>query len=53
MPAEEWLLDLVVSFAIGGLAYFVALVAIGLPRNERTSLFRLAGRVLGRGGRIS
>jgi O-antigen/teichoic acid export membrane protein len=49
MPAERWLLDLLVSFAIGGLAYVVALVAIGLPRNERTSLFRLAGRVIGRG----
>ena len=49
MPAERWLLDLLVSFAIGGLAYVVALVAIGLPRSERTSLFRIAGRVVGRG----
>lgn len=50
MPSEKWLLDLVVSFAVGGAVYVGALVAIGLPANERTSLFRLAGRVLGRGG---
>ncbi|HYF12210.1 MAG TPA: MATE family efflux transporter [Actinomycetota bacterium] len=49
MPPEQWLLDLLVSFVVGSLAYLLALVAVGLPRNERTSLFRLAGRVIGRG----
>jgi O-antigen/teichoic acid export membrane protein len=49
MPDGKWLLDLLVSFAVGSLAYAVALVAIGLPRNERISLLRLVGRVLGRG----
>jgi O-antigen/teichoic acid export membrane protein len=49
MPAEKWFLDLVVSFGVGGLVYVVTLVAIGLPTNERTSLFRMAGKVLGRG----
>jgi O-antigen/teichoic acid export membrane protein len=49
MPAERWLLDLLVSFAVGGAAYVVALFAVGLPRHERTALFAMAGRVLGRG----
>lgn len=49
MPAERWLLDLLVSFAVGGAAYVVALLAVGLPRHERTALFAMAGRVLGRG----
>jgi O-antigen/teichoic acid export membrane protein len=50
MPAERWLLDLVVSFVVGGAVYVTALVTIGLPSAERTSLARLAGRVLGRRG---
>jgi O-antigen/teichoic acid export membrane protein len=49
MPSAKWFLDLVVSFGVGGLVYVVAVMAVGLPSNERTSLFRLAGRVLGRG----
>ena len=53
MPAEKWFLDLVVSFGVGGLVYVVTLVAIGLPTNERTSLFRMAGKVLGRGAATS
>jgi O-antigen/teichoic acid export membrane protein len=48
MPAEKWFLDLVVSFAVGGLVYVGVLVAVGLPGNERRSLFRMAGKVLGR-----
>jgi O-antigen/teichoic acid export membrane protein len=48
MPGERWLLDLAVSFAAGGIAYVAALVAVGLPRNERAALFRMAGKVLGR-----
>jgi len=53
MPAEKWFLDLVVSFGVGGLVYAVTLVAIGLPSSERTSLFRMAGKVLGRGAATS
>jgi hypothetical protein len=49
MPSAKWFLDLAVSFGVGGLVYVVVLVAIGLPSKERTSLFRLAGKVLGRG----
>jgi O-antigen/teichoic acid export membrane protein len=49
MPPDRWFWDLVVSFGVGGFSYVVTLVAIGLPSHERTSLFRMAGRVLGRG----
>ena len=49
MPAEKWALDLLVSAAVGGLAYVAALIAVGLPATERASLFRMAGRALGRG----
>jgi O-antigen/teichoic acid export membrane protein len=49
LPEEKWLLDLVLSFAVGGAVYVAAVFAIGLPPNERGSLVRLAGRVLGRG----
>ncbi|HEY7661019.1 MAG TPA: polysaccharide biosynthesis C-terminal domain-containing protein, partial [Actinomycetota bacterium] len=49
LPAEAWLLDLVVSFAVGGLLYVVVLVAVGLPSNERASLFRMARKVIGSG----
>ena len=50
MPSAKWFLDLVVSFGVGGLVYVAVLVAIGLPSKERTSLFRLAGKVVGRAG---
>jgi O-antigen/teichoic acid export membrane protein len=49
MPSAKWFLDLVVSFGFGAFVYVVAVLVIGLPSNERTSLFRLAGKVLGRG----
>jgi O-antigen/teichoic acid export membrane protein len=49
MPADRWLLDLLVSFAAGSAAYVVALVAFGLPAHERTALFRMGRTVLGRG----
>ncbi|MGZ8598936.1 MAG: MATE family efflux transporter [Actinomycetota bacterium] len=48
MPAEEWLLDLLVSFAAGGAVYVAALVAVGLPASERATLFAMAGKVLRR-----
>ena len=48
MPAERWALDLLVSAAAGALVYVVALIAVGLPATERATLFRLAGKALGR-----
>jgi O-antigen/teichoic acid export membrane protein len=48
VPDEKWLLDLLASAAVGGAVYLVAVVAVGLPVSERTALFRMAGRVLGR-----
>ncbi|MGH2634888.1 MAG: MATE family efflux transporter [Actinomycetota bacterium] len=49
MPAEKWLLDLVVSFAAGGVAYGAALIAVGIPVSERAALVMMARRVLRRG----
>lgn len=48
LPSEKWLLDLVVSFAVGSLVYAGALVAAGIPAAERAALARMARRVLGR-----
>jgi len=48
MPAERWLLDLVVSFAAGGAIYAIVVIALGLPREERRALMTMAGRVVGR-----
>jgi O-antigen/teichoic acid export membrane protein len=53
MPDDGWTLDLLVSLGAGAAAYVAALVAVGLPRGERESLFRLAGRVLGRGAKTA
>jgi O-antigen/teichoic acid export membrane protein len=49
MPADKWLLDLLVSFGAGSIAYVVALVAFGLPVHERAVLFRMVRTVLRRG----
>ncbi len=48
LPAERWLVDLIGSFVLGAIVYVVVLVAVGLPRSERTALARMARRVLGR-----
>jgi O-antigen/teichoic acid export membrane protein len=48
MPSESWLLDLVVSFAAGGVVYVAVLLAVGLPKSERASLRSMAGKVIGR-----
>jgi len=48
LPAEKWFLDLVASFAVGGLVYVVVLFAVGLPPNERGALVAMARKVLGR-----
>jgi O-antigen/teichoic acid export membrane protein len=49
MPADTWLLDLLVSFGAGSVVYVVALVAFGLPVHERTMVFRMVRKVLRRG----
>jgi hypothetical protein len=49
MPAERWLLDLLVSFGAGSVVYVVALVAFGLPVHERTMVSLMARKVLPRG----
>jgi O-antigen/teichoic acid export membrane protein len=48
MPSESWLLDLVVSFAAGGVVYVAVLLTVGLPKSERASLRAMAGKVIGR-----
>jgi hypothetical protein len=48
MPSERWLLDLVISFAAGGVVYVVVLLSVGLPKSERASVLAMAGRVVGR-----
>ena len=49
LPAERWLVDLVVSFAVGSAVYTAALLMIGFPAGERDALVRMARRVAGRG----
>ena len=49
LPEARWLVSLLLSAAIGTGAYAVALLAIGLKPNERTTALRLAGRVVGKG----
>jgi len=48
MPSERWLLDLVVSFAGGGVVYVAVLLAVGLPKSERASMLAMARKVVGR-----
>lgn len=48
VPDRRWLVDLVGSFAIGGVAYVAALFAVGLTVSERTAAVRMARRVLRR-----
>jgi O-antigen/teichoic acid export membrane protein len=48
LPDAKWLVDLVGSFAVGGLVYVGVLVAVGLKPSERTALFRVVGKALGR-----
>ena len=51
LPDARWLVDLLVSAALGSGAYVVALLAVGLRPNERATALRLAGRFLGRRSR--
>ena len=48
IPDPRWLVDLVVSFALGGIVYVVALFTVGLLPSERRAAFRMIGRVLRR-----
>jgi O-antigen/teichoic acid export membrane protein len=49
LPEAQWLVNLVLSAALGTAAYVVALLAVGLQPNERATAFRMAGKVVGRG----
>ena len=49
LPEARWLVSLLLSAAFGTGAYAIALLAIGLKPNERTTALRLAGRVVGKG----
>ena len=48
MPSEKWLIDLLVSAAVGSLVYVVLLIAMGLKPAERAAVYSMAGKVLGR-----
>jgi O-antigen/teichoic acid export membrane protein len=49
LPSATWLLNLLLSAAIGTGVYAAVLLAIGLVPSERATALRLAGRVVGRG----
>ncbi len=49
LPEAKWLVNLLLSAAIGSAAYAVVLLAVGLKTNERATALRMAGRVIGRG----
>jgi O-antigen/teichoic acid export membrane protein len=44
VPEARWFVNLVISAAMGGLAYLVLVLAIGLPANERAAVTRLLKR---------
>ncbi|HZD16772.1 MAG TPA: MATE family efflux transporter [Actinomycetota bacterium] len=48
IPEAKWLVNLAGSFAVGGVAYLVAMLAVGLVPSERRTLIRMAAKVLGR-----
>jgi O-antigen/teichoic acid export membrane protein len=48
LPERKWLVDLVGSFAAGGGAYAIALLAVGLTRGERRTAIDLLKASLGR-----
>jgi O-antigen/teichoic acid export membrane protein len=48
LPDRKWLIDLVGSFAVGGLAYAIGVLAVGLRPSERRAAFGLVGRLTGR-----
>jgi O-antigen/teichoic acid export membrane protein len=48
LPSEQWLINLVISAAIGTAVYVVTLFTIGLTPNERSSAMAMAGKVVGK-----
>ena len=50
LPEAKWLVNLLVSAAVGTGAYAMAVFAIGLKPGERGTVFRLVGKVISRGG---
>ncbi|HEX6844039.1 MAG TPA: MATE family efflux transporter [Actinomycetota bacterium] len=48
LPQAQWLANLLGSALVGGVAYLVALLAVGLPSNERASLGRAVAKLRGR-----
>jgi O-antigen/teichoic acid export membrane protein len=49
LPEAQWLVNLLASAAIGAGVYLLALLAVGLPTQERATVARLASRVTHRG----
>jgi len=49
LPDQAWLLNLVLSAAIGSVVYAVVVFAIGLAPGERDSALRLVGKLVGKG----
>jgi O-antigen/teichoic acid export membrane protein len=49
VPDGRWLIDLLLSGAVGTAVYAIALFAIGLTPDERTRAMRLAGKITGKG----
>jgi O-antigen/teichoic acid export membrane protein len=48
LPEAKWLINLLLSSAVGAVTYLIALLAIGLPANERAMVGKLAGKLSGR-----
>ncbi len=49
LPDAAWLVNLLLSAAIGAGVYLLVLLAVGLPANERAMVARSVGKVTGRG----
>jgi hypothetical protein len=49
LPDAAWLVNLLLSAAIGAGVYLLVLLAVGLPANERATVVRSVGKVTGRG----
>jgi O-antigen/teichoic acid export membrane protein len=51
IPEARWFVNLVVSGALGGVAYLAILLWIGLPREERDRLFGFLSKTMNRSAR--
>ena len=49
VPDAKWFVKLMASAAVGAVAYFGMLLAVGLPANERTIVGKLISKVARRG----